>query len=90
MECLKLLHHQDDVNQYLFESLEQVDLIDVIYFAIKNANIMDYFEHILCRFSKEEADIKSITACIIAIAKIWYIKKCLMSQIFLTIIYIHL
>nr|BFD33545.1 Tn3 family transposase [Pigmentibacter ruber] len=65
----------EDVNQYLFESLEQIDLIDVIYFAIKNANIMDCFEHILCRFTKEEADIKSITACIIAIATNMGIKK---------------
>lgn len=65
----------EDVNQYLFESLEQIDLIDVIYFAIINTNVMDCFEHILGRFMKEDADIKSITACIIAIATNMGVKK---------------
>ena len=53
-------------NKSVFEPMKQIDLIDILYFCESKIKFTSSFDHILGRYIKSEADIKSIFACLIA------------------------
>ena len=56
----------DPVNHPIFDGLKQVDIGSVLHFVNQHCHFMDAFDHVLGRYSKQEADDHTITACLIA------------------------
>jgi TnpA family transposase len=50
----------------LFDALKQVDISDVMHFVNQRCQFMEAFSHILGRYTKQEADDRAITACLVA------------------------
>jgi len=56
----------ESVNHPLFDALKQVDISDVMHFVNQHCQFMEAFSHILGRYTKQEADDRAITACLVA------------------------
>ena len=54
------------VNQAFFETLKQVDIHSVMHFTNRQCQFMEAFEHVLGRYSKQTADERLLTACLVA------------------------
>jgi TnpA family transposase len=56
----------EPVNHPFFNALKQVEISNVLHFVNQQCRFMDVFEHVLLRYTKQDADDKKIAACIIA------------------------
>jgi TnpA family transposase len=56
----------ESVNHPFFDTLAQVDISSVLHFVNQQCRFMDAFEHVLGRYTKQEADNRLIAACLIA------------------------
>ncbi len=56
----------EPVNHPFFNALKQVEIRDVLHFVNRQCRFMDVFEHVLLRYTKQDADDTTIAACIIA------------------------
>jgi len=56
----------EPVNHPLFDALKQVDISDMMHFVNQQCQFMEGFSHILGRYTKQEADDRAITACLVA------------------------
>jgi hypothetical protein len=56
----------EPVNHPVFDGLKQVDIGSVLHFVNQHCHFMDAFDHVLGRYTKQEADDRTITACLVA------------------------
>jgi TnpA family transposase len=63
---LKYPSSNESVNHPFFNTLKQVEIRDVLHFVNRQCRFMDVFEHVLLRYTKQDADDTTIAACIIA------------------------
>jgi TnpA family transposase len=56
----------DAVNHPFFDTLNQVDIGDVLHFVHQQCRFMDHFEHVLSRYGKQSLDPHILTACLVA------------------------
>jgi TnpA family transposase len=54
------------INHPYFDSLTQVDISSVLHFVNRHCHFMDAFDHVLGRYTKQEVDDLTLTACLIA------------------------
>jgi TnpA family transposase len=63
---LQYPRESDPVNHVLFDYMPQTDIVRVFYFVQKKCEFMKEFEHVLERYTKQDADERLITACLTA------------------------
>ncbi len=56
----------EPINHPIFETLPQVNISRVLHFVNHHCQFMTYFEHVLGRYSKQAADDRTISACLVA------------------------
>ncbi len=54
------------MNNPFFESLKQVDIHAVFHFVNRQCQFMSAFTHVLHRYARQKADLRTLTACILA------------------------
>ncbi len=59
-------HVTESVNHSFFDSLEQTDIQDVMYFVNERCHFMDAFTHVLHRHAKRSSEDRIIAACLLA------------------------
>ena len=64
--ALRYPRSSEPVNHPVFDGLKQVDIGSVLHFVNQHCHFMDAFDRVLGRYSKQEADDRTITACLIA------------------------
>jgi len=56
----------EPVNHPFFDALPQMDISSVLHFANRQCRFMEAFSHVLGRYAKQEADDRTMRACLIA------------------------
>ncbi|MCH9664107.1 MAG: Tn3 family transposase, partial [Gammaproteobacteria bacterium] len=56
----------DRLNHPFFDTLQQVDIGNVLHFVNRQCHFMDAFTHVLGRYAKQDADDRVITASLVA------------------------
>ena len=56
----------EPINHPIFETLRQVNISSVLHFVNHHCQFMTCFEHVLGRYSKQAADDRMISACLVA------------------------
>jgi hypothetical protein len=56
----------EPINHPIFETLPQVNISRVLHFVNHHCQFMTCFEHVLGRYSKQAADDRTISACLVA------------------------
>jgi TnpA family transposase len=56
----------EPVNHPFFDTLPQMDISSVLHFANRQCRFMEAFRHVLGRYAKQEADDRTISACLMA------------------------
>ena len=54
------------INHSFFDRLKQADISSVLHFVDRQCRFMNAFEHVLGRYTKQEADDRILSACVIA------------------------
>jgi len=63
---LEYSSNNEPMNHTFFNALKQVEISDVLHFVNRQCHFMDVFENVLLRYTKQEADDRTVAACIIA------------------------
>ena len=50
----------------MFDGLTQVDIGSVLHFVHRHCHFLEAFEHVLGRYAKQDADDRTMIACLIA------------------------
>ena len=56
----------EPVNHPFFDALNQVDIGSVLHFANRHCRFLEAFGHVLGRYAKQEADDRTMSACLVA------------------------
>lgn len=56
----------DPINHPFFDTLNQVEISNVLHFVNRQCHFMDAFTHVLGRYAKQVADDRVISACLVA------------------------
>jgi len=56
----------EPVNHAFFDRLKQVDIDSVLHFTNRHCQFMEAFDHVLGRYAKQDADDRTLTACLVA------------------------
>lgn len=56
----------EPVNHPFFDLLKQVDIGSILHFVNQHCLFLDAFDHVLGRYSKQEAELRVLIACLIA------------------------
>lgn len=56
----------EPINHAFFDRLKQVDIASVLHFTNRHCHFMEVFDHVLGRYAKQEADDRTISACLVA------------------------
>ncbi len=56
----------EPINHAFYDTLKQMDIRSILYFAHEHCRFLDAFEHILGRYTKQTKDNRTLIACLIA------------------------